>query len=75
MRARGGSEDFAFQLSKEYLENRWSQIDCDVEPGCQDEPSPLPWAFAREAIAMLSSVLRSDCTFKMNVRSRGLLHA
>ena len=59
-------EDFAFQLSKEDLENWRSQIVTSNRAARMGLRRP-PYAFTQEGIAMLSSVLRSDRAIKMNV--------
>jgi ORF6N domain len=51
-------EDFAFQLSKEDLENWRSQIVTSNSSAKMALRRP-PYAFTQEGIAMLSSVLRS----------------
>lgn len=59
-------EDFAFQLSKEELENWRSQIvtsNSSVKMGLRRPP----YVFTQEGIAMLSSVLRSERAIKMNI--------
>ena len=52
-------EDFAFQLSKEDLENWRSQF-VTSNPSAKMSLRRPPYAFTQEGIAMLSSVLRSD---------------
>ena len=59
-------EDFAFQLSKEDLENWRSQF-VTSNPSAKMGLRRPPYAFTQEGIAMLSSVLRSDRAVKMNI--------
>jgi ORF6N domain-containing protein len=59
-------EDFAFQLSKEDLENWRSQIVTSNSSAKMGLRRP-PCAFTQEGIAMLSSILRSDRAVKMNI--------
>ena len=54
-------EVFAFQFF-EGAPRKSEVTDCDLESGCQNGPSTV-----HAAIAILSAVLHSDCTFKMNV--------
>jgi hypothetical protein len=59
-------EDFAFQLSKNDLENWRSQIvtsNSSAKMGLRR----APYAFTQEGIAMLSSVLRSERAIQMNI--------
>src|SRR5712672_2973998 len=59
-------EDFAFQLSKEDLENWRSQI-VTSNPSAKMGLRRSPYAFTQEGIAMLSSVLRSERAIQMNI--------
>ena len=59
-------EDFAFQLSKEELENWRSQIVTSNFSARMALRRP-PYAFTQEGIAMLSSVLRSERAVQMNI--------
>lgn len=62
-------EDFAFQLSKEELENWRSQIvtsNASVKMGLRRPP----YLFTQEGIAMLSSVLRSEREATNRLRHR-----
>src|SRR3569833_2257875 len=59
-------EDFAFQLSKEDLENRRPQF-VTSNPSAKMGLRRPPYAFTQEGIAMLPSVLRSDRAVKMNI--------
>jgi len=59
-------EDFAFQLSKNDLENWRSQIvtsNSSAKMGLRR----APYVFTQEGIAMLSSVLRSERAIQMNI--------
>jgi hypothetical protein len=59
-------EDFAFQLSKDDLENWRSQI-VTSNPSAKMGLRRPPFAFTQEGIAMLSSVLRSERAIQMNI--------
>ena len=59
-------EDFAFQLSKEELENWRSQL-VTSNPKARMALRHPPYAFTQEGIAMLSSVLRSGKAIQMNI--------
>jgi hypothetical protein len=59
-------EDFAFQLSKEDLENWRSQI-VTTNPSAKMGLRRPPYVFTQEGIAMLSSVLRSERAIRMNI--------
>jgi ORF6N domain len=59
-------EDFAFQLSKNDLENWRSQIVTSNSSAKMGLRRP-PYAFTQEGIAMLSSVLRSERAVQMNI--------
>ena len=56
-------EDFMFQLTKEEFENLKSQIATSSWGGTRK----LPYAFTRNGIAMLSSVLRSQTAVDVNI--------
>ena len=62
-------EDFAFQLSKDDLDNWRSQI-VTSNPAAKMGLRRPPFAFTQEGIAMLSSVLRSDRAIRMNIAIR-----
>jgi ORF6N domain-containing protein len=59
-------DDFAFQLSKEELENWRSQIVTSNSSAKMGLRRP-PFAFTQEGVAMLSSVLRSERAIQMNI--------
>ena len=59
-------EDFAFQLSRDELENWRSQIVTSNSSANMGLRRP-PYAFTQEGIAMLSSVLRSGRAIQMNI--------
>ena len=59
-------DDFAFQLSKEELENWRSQI-VTSNPPAKMGLRYRPYAFTQEGVAMLSSVLRSERAVRMNI--------
>jgi hypothetical protein len=59
-------KDFAFQLSRQELENWRSQI-VTSNPTAKMALRRAPYAFTQEGIAMLSSVLRSRRAVQMNI--------
>jgi hypothetical protein len=59
-------DDFAFQLSKEDLENWRSQIVTSNSSAKMGLRRP-PFAFTQEGVAMPSSVLRSERAIQMNI--------
>lgn len=59
-------EDFAFQLSKDELENFRSQV-VTSNPAAKMGLRRPPYVFTQEGIAMLSSVLRSERAIQMNI--------
>lgn len=56
-------EDFMFQLSKEEFENLRSQFATSSWGGTRY----MPYAFAEQGVAMLSSVLNSDRAIQVNI--------
>jgi hypothetical protein len=60
------AQDFAFQLSREELENWRSRI-VTSNPSAKMGLRRPPYAFTQEGIAMLSSVLRSERAVQMNI--------
>lgn len=59
-------DDFMFQLSQEEWENLRSQSVTSSSDGWGGRRTP-PYAFTREGVAMLSSVLRSDQAVQVNI--------
>jgi ORF6N domain len=59
-------DDFAFQLSKDDLENWRSRIVTSNSSAKMGLRRP-PYAFTQEGVAMLSSVLRSERAIQMNI--------
>lgn len=59
-------EDFAFQLSKDDLENWRSQV-VTSKPSAKMALRRPPYVFTQEGVAMLSAVLHSDRTVRMSI--------
>ena len=59
-------EDFMFQLNKEEADFLRSQI-VTLKKGRGQHSKYLPYAFTEQGVAMLSSVLRSQCAVQVNI--------
>ena len=59
-------EDFMFQLSKEEVDFLRSHI-VTLKRGRGQHSKYLPYAFTEQGVAMLSSVLRSQCAIQVNI--------
>ena len=59
-------EDFMFQLSKEEVDFLRSHI-VTLKRGRGQHSKYLPYAFTEQGVAMLSSVLRSQCAIRVNI--------
>jgi hypothetical protein len=59
-------EDFMFQFTKEELENWRSQI-VTSNPSAKMSLRRAPYAFTKQGVAMLSSVLHSQRAIQMNI--------